>query len=188
MQKVILFIALGFALNCFLVDKCLALNKTQYINPFIGTQNGGNTNPGAVLPWGMMSAVPFNGFEPKYGDQITQNFGSSSYVSGRKYISGFSLGSLSGAGCPALGVLTIMPTSVNNSFQPLKYLSPYSDEIAQPGFYKVHFDTSNITAELTVSKRCALHRYTFPKGEHSILFNLGLSLNPTKGRMIRPVK
>ena len=31
-----------------------------FVNPFIGTTNYGTTNPGAVLPNGMMSIAPFN--------------------------------------------------------------------------------------------------------------------------------
>ena len=33
---------------------------TDYVNPFIGTANFGATNPGAVLPNGLMSITPFN--------------------------------------------------------------------------------------------------------------------------------
>ena len=35
-------------------------NPADYINPFIGTTNGGNTNPGAVCPFGMMFVCPNN--------------------------------------------------------------------------------------------------------------------------------
>lgn len=33
---------------------------SNYVNPFIGTSNGGNTFPGAVVPWGMVSVSPHN--------------------------------------------------------------------------------------------------------------------------------
>ena len=32
----------------------------DYVRPFVGTTNFGTTNPGAVVPHGMMSVVPFN--------------------------------------------------------------------------------------------------------------------------------
>jgi len=38
----------------------LAQQPTNYVDPFIGTSNYGATNPGAVMPAGMVSVVPFN--------------------------------------------------------------------------------------------------------------------------------
>lgn len=32
----------------------------RFVNPFIGTSNYGATHPGAVVPQGMVSVVPFN--------------------------------------------------------------------------------------------------------------------------------
>ncbi|MDE6765846.1 MAG: hypothetical protein K2J52_05980, partial [Duncaniella sp.] len=32
----------------------------RYVNPFVGTTNFGTTNPGAVVPNGLMSVTPFN--------------------------------------------------------------------------------------------------------------------------------
>ena len=37
-----------------------AQDPAAEVNPFIGTTNYGTTSPGAVLPNGMMSVVPFN--------------------------------------------------------------------------------------------------------------------------------
>lgn len=35
-------------------------DPTLWVNPFVGTSNFGTTNPGAIVPNGMMSVVPFN--------------------------------------------------------------------------------------------------------------------------------
>ncbi|MFT4222149.1 hypothetical protein, partial [Dysgonomonas sp.] len=35
-------------------------SPVDYVDPFIGTTNFGTTNPGAVVPNGLMSVVPFN--------------------------------------------------------------------------------------------------------------------------------
>ena len=35
-------------------------DNTRYVDPFIGTTNYSVCNPGAVLPHGLMSVVPFN--------------------------------------------------------------------------------------------------------------------------------
>ena len=37
-----------------------AKNPADYVNLFIGTTNFGTTNPGATVPNGLMSVVPFN--------------------------------------------------------------------------------------------------------------------------------
>lgn len=38
----------------------MAQKLTEYVDPFIGTTNFSVCNPGAVLPHGLMSVVPFN--------------------------------------------------------------------------------------------------------------------------------
>ena len=165
-----------------------AQSPASFVNPFIGTDNDGETNPGAVLPWGMMNVAPFNGYDTLKTDKLNQGFGASVYRQHRRFITGFTHGGISGAGCSALGILAIMPTKAQlSAFHPKKYLTRYSQEVAQPGYYKVHLDTTNIQAEITATKRCALHRYTFPQGAHSILMNIGLCLAPTKGGMIQQV-
>ncbi len=175
-------------LLAFFCATSFAQSPANFVNPFIGTDNDGETNPGAVLPWGMMNVAPFNGYDTLQTDKLNQRFGESTYRKTQRYITGFTHGGLSGSGCPALGVLAIMPTkTVLNAFHPKKYLTPFSKELAVPGYYKVHLDNTNITVELTATKRCAMHRYTFPKGKHSILINLGLCLTPTKGGMIQQV-
>ena len=60
-------------------------NYTKFVNSFIGTTNGGNTNPGAVMPWGMASIAPFNA----YDTLVFPGRYPSPYVDGGKYISGF---------------------------------------------------------------------------------------------------
>jgi putative alpha-1,2-mannosidase len=52
-----------------------------------------------------------------------------------------------------------------------------SSEIAQPGYHKVHLDRYGITAELTVTDRVGLHRYTYDRaGPSEIIINLGGTL------------
>ena len=53
------------ALGCALAAASLstmnaAEDYTRLVNPFIGTTNFGTTNPGAIVPNGLMSVVPFN--------------------------------------------------------------------------------------------------------------------------------
>src|SRR5215208_104118 len=71
---------------------------TREVNPFIGTENFGNTFPGASLPFGMVQVSPDNG-------------GQGGYDYKRDYIHGFSQTHLSGVGCGVVGELPVMPTT-----------------------------------------------------------------------------
>ena len=43
-----------------------AETPTQLVNPFIGTENFGNTFPGASMPFGMVQVSPDNGGQGGY--------------------------------------------------------------------------------------------------------------------------
>ena len=49
----------------------------------------------------------------------------------------------------------------------MAYCSAFShdNEVAQPGYYSVLLERYNVKAELTATKRAAIHRYTFPEAE-----------------------
>lgn len=58
----------------------------------------------------------------------------------------------------------------------LGYRSRFSKEteIARPGYYSVHLDDYDVTAELTSTPRVAFHRYTFPaSGQSHIIIDVG---------------
>lgn len=148
-----------------------AQNPAAKVNPFIGTAKDGNTFPGAVLPWGMVSVSPHNGNSP------------SGYVFGKEAISGFGHVHLSGTGCPDQGSIILMPTTGEIVPIPSNFQSAYSDEIAEAGFYSVQLDKYGIKAEMTATLRSGLSRYIFPKekGNFNILVDAGSSLSWRKG-------
>ena len=79
------------------------------VNPFIGTTNGGNTYPGATLPFGMVAFSPEETPLPGRSYPIAAPGGYEYRVSG---IKGFSLTHLSGTGCTgASGDIPIMPVT-----------------------------------------------------------------------------
>ncbi len=155
---------------------------TDYVNPFIGTSRGGNTNPGAVMPWGMASLSPLNSYDTLSNVNMT-----SPYYYGKPFISGFSHLHISGTGCPEMGTFVLMPTTGDLQLKADKYWSKYSGEIASPGYYAVTLDRYHIRAELSTTMRTGISRFTFPKGQSNILLNLGLSLTKRKGGVIRRV-
>src|SRR5215217_4509873 len=139
-----------------------AETPTQLVNPFIGTENFGNTFPGASMPFGMVQVSPDNG-------------GQGGYDYARDYIHGFSQTHLSGVGCGVVGELPVMPTTgaVTTSNQ-AGYRSTFShaNEAAEPGYYRVHLDRYDVDAELTATQRTGWQRYSFPAGQPAnLLFN-----------------
>lgn len=137
---------------------------TSLVNPFIGTQNFGNTFPGASAPFGMVQVSPDTGGQGGYDYQQDR-------------IHGFSQTHLSGVGCSVMGELPIMPTTGTvDSVDPDLYRSDFShdDEEAEPGYYRVGLKKYGIDAELTATPRTGWQRYTFPStGRANVLFNTG---------------
>ena len=161
----------------------------DYVHPFVGTTNFGTTNPGAVCPNGMMSAVPFNvmGSDLNKFDKDSR-WWSTPYDVTNVYFTGFSHVNLSGVGCPDLGSLLVMPTAGDTLCVDFNhYGSTYSHEQASPGYYSNRLTKYGILTEVTATPRTAMHRYTFPKGRSHILMNLGEGLTNETGATVRRV-
>ena len=171
MKKILYFISLFFVFACSKTSKNETVQKDQslinYVNPFIGTGGHGHTYPGATMPFGMMQLSPdtrLDGWD-----------GCSGYHYSDDEIYGFSHTHLSGTGVSDYGDILLMPTNkmtFNNGADGKEgYKSKFShnNEVAEPGFYKVHLDDTNIDVELTVSKRSGMHKYQFPSNENQLV-------------------
>ncbi|MEZ4772099.1 MAG: GH92 family glycosyl hydrolase [Bacteroidia bacterium] len=173
----------------FLFPTCLfsQTDLTSFVDPFIGTSNYGATHPGAVVPWGMASVVPFNvsGKQNKY--EKDSQWLSNPYWKDNNFLTGFSHINLSGVGCPDLGVLLLMPTTGEREVNPRMYGSSYRDEEAHPGYFSTYLEKHKVRTELTATTRTGLSRYTFPAGQSHILLNLGLGLTNESGASVRIV-
>lgn len=140
-------------------------DPTPYVDPLIGTRNGGNVFPGAVSPFGMFSFSPEN----TRGD-ATRTAAPGGYQYDATRIRGFSLTHMSGTGCgggsgdipffPYAGEVTSSPAS---DTEDAVYAADFShaDETAEPGHYKVGLATG-VTADLTATARTGSARFTFP--------------------------
>tara|TARA_R110002073_G_scaffold100714_3_gene229049 strand:- start:2155 stop:5079 length:2925 start_codon:yes stop_codon:yes gene_type:complete len=168
----LLVVLLSFFLNsCKQSPPISPAQKDQqlisYVNTFIGTGGHGHTYPGATSPFGMMQLSPdtrLDGWD-----------GSSGYHYSDSEIFGFSHTHLSGTGVSDYGDILLMPTNkvvFNNGADGKEgYKSKFSHdkEIAEPGYYKVHLDDTNIDVELTVTERSGIHKYQFAEGSKQII-------------------
>jgi predicted alpha-1,2-mannosidase len=134
------------------------------VRPFVGTENFGNTFPGASAPFGMVQVSPDTG-------------GQGGYDYKQSAIYGFSQTHLSGVGCGVAGELPMLPTTGPvDSVDADGYKSPFShaDEQASPGYYRVGLARYDVQAELTATARTGWQRYTFPATDAAnVLFNTG---------------
>jgi predicted alpha-1,2-mannosidase len=170
-KKIVLLV---IVCSCILHSQNKNEKLIEFVNPFIGTSNGGNTFPGAVIPWGMTSVSPHNALGAPSG-----------YLFGGKYFYGFGHTHLSGTGCADLGGVKLTATSGKVSFDPEKYKSTYSEEFASPGFYKVKINEPNMIAEVTTTARCGITKLTpLNTGQINLLLDAGRSLAITGGGKI----
>jgi predicted alpha-1,2-mannosidase len=145
---------------------------TTNVLPLNGTANGGDTFPGAVVPFGMVQWSP-----------DTTPAESGGYLYTATQIVGFGLDHLSGAGCnyggdmaftPILGSVTTSPaTNGNNGKTTFASTFSHANEVATPGYYSVQF-TNGILTELTATTRTGFGRFTYPSGHSaSMVINAG---------------
>ena len=165
-----------------------APDYASFVNPFIGTTNYGTTNPGALVPNGLMQVVPFNvmGSKENRFDKDSR-WWSTPYDVTNKYFTGYAHVALSGVGCPDMGSLLTMATTGDIEPDYHKYGSDYSQEIAVPGYYSNKLNKYDILSEVTATTRTSAERYTFPGGKSNIIINLGEGLTNESGATVRRV-
>src|SRR5579864_2285783 len=142
------------------------------VDPLIGTANGGNTFPGAVVPFGMVQWSP----ETTRGD-ATRAAAPGGYAYDARRVRGFSLTHLSGTGCRgASGDVPFMPhggpvaSSPAADRQDQVYAERFShaNETARAGSYRVVLE-SGIAVELAATARTGAARFSFPAGKPATL-------------------
>lgn len=143
------------------------VRPVDYVDPFIGTEGGGNVFPGACMPFGMVK------LGPDCGD-MTSNAG---YTSEGE-INGFSHVHVSGTGGgPKYGNVLLMP--VTGELDINHYGSLRSDEKASAGYFSVKLTRYNTLVEITATRSAGFHQYTFPAGKSTILVDAGSFLRPS---------
>lgn len=137
----------------------------QFINPLIGSTNGGNVFAGATRPYGLAKPVA-----------NVDGANTGGFATDGSNITGFSSVHDSGTGGnPSLGNFPLFPQicpgdEVNGcQFRIGDRATPYVADsvIAKPGYFSVEL-ASGVRAEMTSSDHAALYRYQFPSGDAAI--------------------
>ena len=165
-----------------------------YIDPLIGTTNGGNVFPGATLPYGLAKAVA------DVDGQNTGGFG----MDGSN-VTGFSSVHDSGTGGnPSLGNFPLFPQVCQDDvldncmfrIGDRKVHYKMDSVVAKPGHFSIELD-SGVKANMTVSEHAALYKFTFPssgKTQHPLVLldltdlwqsrqNASINVDEKTGRM-----
>ncbi|KAL1964519.1 hypothetical protein VTN77DRAFT_6945 [Rasamsonia byssochlamydoides] len=167
--KCTLFILAGTSIG--LATAAANFDPLSYVDPLIGSNNGGNVFVGASLPYGMAKAV---------ADVNGENTGG--FATDGSQVTGFSSMHDSGTGGnPSLGNFPLFPQYcpddvIDNCNFPIaeravNYVN--GSVVATPGYFAVSLE-SGIHAEMTTTQHAALYRFTFP----AATANNGSTLKP----------
>ncbi|HET9898812.1 MAG TPA: GH92 family glycosyl hydrolase [Streptosporangiaceae bacterium] len=122
------------------------------------TSAGGNTFPGADVPFGMMQWSP---------DTMPHRSAGGGYTFGDKRITGYSLTHVSGPGCLAAGDIPILPLTgpmPRGDLNALTTAFTNKGEIAQAGYYSARSNLPHtVTSQLTETPHAAIGAFTFPR-------------------------
>jgi predicted alpha-1,2-mannosidase len=162
-------------------------DPASMVNPLIGTTNGGNDYPGAVLPFGMVAWSPeqpsnkprrkVEGVPGSMKDDRARPAAPGGYEYTATKMRGFSLTHLMGTGCAgASGDIPFMPfvgdvqSSPSDDASNEIYASQFShaDETAIAGYYRVRL-ANGATVELTATPRTGAGRFTYPAGQPAVM-------------------
>ncbi|CAI6336903.1 unnamed protein product [Periconia digitata] len=191
---------LKFWIFSLVISNVIAQNATdnlKYVNPLIGSANGGNVFAGATLPYGMAKAVA----------DVDSSSNQGGFTSEGGRVTGFSTMHDSGTGgSPSLGNFAFFPSAacpdddVNRCVYPKvrRALHYCEDSVkATPGYFGLTLE-NGIQAEMTASQHTSLFRFKIPSGGNGtsplILLDLTdlsntrqdngtISLDGTSGRM-----
>ena len=139
-------------------EQALVTNPVNYVDTLTGTGTGGetvgeiNNFPGAAVPFGMV----------QYSPDTTDTY--AGYDHGNERSTGFSMTHAS-VGCKAFGDISMLPTTTPIGSEPWndwERIAHDDTELGVPGYYRVRFPETGVTAELTATTRTGVGRFTYP--------------------------
>ena len=121
----------------------------------------GNTHPGALLPFGWVSVVPFSGaYSSGYGINGVSSCGPAPVALDRKYAWGFSHFHTSGVGYIGYFYNYFLVTPAADG-KDISVRSRLDNEVAHPGYFSGTLTDYGVDFELTAGKYAAYHRCRF---------------------------
>jgi predicted alpha-1,2-mannosidase len=133
-------------------------------NPFVGAETGGNTFPGADVPFGMVQWSPDTPTRLETGGYDYEDTS----------IIGYSLTHFSGTGGPIEGDVPILPVVGTVPADPASATEPlhHDDEAASPGYYSLV--AGGVRTQLTTTSRSGMAIFTFPSAspDGTLLFKV----------------
>lgn len=169
--RILCKVYLIYFVSLLCVSPAIASDLIFKTNTLIGTQGNGWASgylyPGATYPFGMVQ------FTPTY---FTKQLG-------------FVINQLSGAGCDHMGNFPTLPLAGELKISPdsiLNMQTSITKEIGNAGYYTATVDHS-IRAELTVTERTGMARYTFSPEEKqgTIIIGGGVAATPIQVAAIK---
>ncbi len=143
-------------------------NPIEHVNTLIGTGTGGetvgeiNNFPGASVPFGMV----------QYSPDTTDTYAGYNHDNERS--TGFSMTHAS-VGCAAFGDISMLPTTAPIGSQPWddwEKIAHDDTEVGVPGYYRVRFPDTGVTAELTATTHTGVGRFSYPANGQPALFHV----------------
>lgn len=126
-----------------------AQSAAEAVDPFLGSDGGGNVFVGATTPFGVVKAGPDMG----------DNTGNAGWLP-NSLINGFSQTHVSGTGGGAkYGNILLQPVTGKATFE--NHSSKGNREKAIPGSYSVHLDRYNIDLSVAATKRSAIYQIEY---------------------------
>ena len=149
-------------------------NPAALVDTRTWTTGGGNTFPGADVPFGMVQWSP---------DTMPDRNAGGGYSYGDTELTGYSLTHISGPGCGAAEDVPILPmTGALPSGDPTNDTTEFTNtgEVAQAGYYSAESNLPNtITSQFTATPHSSMGEFTFPKTTQAdVLIKLMDSQNP----------
>lgn len=139
------------------------VSNIVFVDPLIGSSNGGNVFPGASLPYGMAKAVADTNSDSNQGG----------FTLDGSNVTGFSLMHDSGTGgSPSLGNFALFPYSscpggeVDGCAFPKKERAAFGSfsndsVVAEPGYFSIKLN-SGVQTEMTTAQHTSIFKFTFP--------------------------
>jgi putative alpha-1,2-mannosidase len=144
------------------VASAACFDPLPYVNPLIGSVNGGNVFAGASLPYGLAKAVA--------DVDTTDGSTTSGFAADGSLVTGFSAIHDSGTGGnPSMGNFPLFPqvcpgddlNSCHFLIDERKVGYVAASVVAKPGYFKLGLQ-SGISAEMAVAERTAVMKFEFP--------------------------